>query len=877
MSTVTISIKDIFGAGQVCDVVFEPQNTPFIQGTSLIPTATKKVTTNDTGAASTTLEPGTYLVSFSGIAQNTDQFVIGVPNDNSTYTLTSLINAGTTVPNPPAAFLQVANNLSDVEDAATALSNLGGVNSGQAASAAPVQSVAGRTGDVALTKTDVGLQNVANVDTTNASNISSGTLSAARGGAGTVSGLLKANGSGAVSAATAGTDYVTPTGDGSGLTNLNANNLTSGTVSISRLPVTALRSGSVKFASQLGCALNTNLDSGGGTDDTSILQSALDVMRTGGGGKLVIDGPALVSTLKPGSNTTIEFLPGAGLFQIAGTSRAVIHNYNQSGSTRTDSNIAIIGPGIINQNRSAQTNAIVDWVVGVDLNGVAGYAAMRDFTIRNSVKFATRFTNCENIISSGITATQDSLQIECDGVHVNGPFEHCLVENATVVNVNDDGIGINTDETYEDGNSYAYVSYGGGKTVVVRNITLVNTNQGVRILNQVARLESVTVDGVYGSIGSYAVNAQITFGKGAGNIGSIILNNIDVRIRDAGNLYDNSNSEPVPYWNTVCVDLKADQVHLGKINGQFSDGRPIVYLGTGADIKVLSVDQALTNSSSTLVENHGSVETLLLSNFSTKGTAVDTSSGSISNFARSAGASGTLLAGTISNSGELITLSESPTLLSNWQFEESTASTTIADSTGSGNTLAATNFVSTTGKINNGADMDGSSSYFESTLDLSGDRDFTIAGWFNVSDYSSPRVIFAQQGDTGIQGQAYQVFINSDGTIHCQIHHAATTDDNTSSAVLSSGTWQFVCLRHDHSVKTMYLTIDGTTDTFTYTDTVDNCTQHLRVGCNGDSSGGSPAYFFLGQLDEFSVWNYKIDDTTMASVYNSGSGKQPPF
>lgn len=43
-----------------------------------------------------------------------------------------------------------------------------------------VSSVAGKTGVVTLTKSDVGLGNVANVDTTNADNITSGTLAAAR-------------------------------------------------------------------------------------------------------------------------------------------------------------------------------------------------------------------------------------------------------------------------------------------------------------------------------------------------------------------------------------------------------------------------------------------------------------------------------------------------------------------------------------------------------------------------------------------------------------------------------------------------------------------------------------------------------------------------
>jgi len=56
-----------------------------------------------------------------------------------------------------------------------------------------------------------------------ASDLSAGTLAAARGGAGTVNGILKADGAGLVSAASAGTDYVVPAGNVATATALAAN------------------------------------------------------------------------------------------------------------------------------------------------------------------------------------------------------------------------------------------------------------------------------------------------------------------------------------------------------------------------------------------------------------------------------------------------------------------------------------------------------------------------------------------------------------------------------------------------------------------------------------------------------------------------------
>lgn len=54
----------------------------------------------------------------------------------------------------------------------------------------------------------------------NASQLSTGTVSADRGGAGAVSGLLKADGDGVVSPAVAGIDFLSPTGSGADLTNI---------------------------------------------------------------------------------------------------------------------------------------------------------------------------------------------------------------------------------------------------------------------------------------------------------------------------------------------------------------------------------------------------------------------------------------------------------------------------------------------------------------------------------------------------------------------------------------------------------------------------------------------------------------------------------
>ena len=98
-----------------------------------------------------------------------------------------------------SGFLQTTNNLSDLGNAATARTNLG---LGTAATTASTDYATAAQGALA----DSALQSYTETDPI----------------VGAVSGIVKANGAGTISAAVADTDYLTPTGDGSGLTGIAA-------------------------------------------------------------------------------------------------------------------------------------------------------------------------------------------------------------------------------------------------------------------------------------------------------------------------------------------------------------------------------------------------------------------------------------------------------------------------------------------------------------------------------------------------------------------------------------------------------------------------------------------------------------------------------
>jgi len=81
----------------------------------------------------------------------------------------------------------------------------------------------------------------------------------------------------------------------------------------------------VIYASQTDAKLDSNVLTGGGTDDTLILQKVLDLALEYGGIHLIMDGAALITGLVLHSNTTIECLNKECGFYLADGSKLSPH------------------------------------------------------------------------------------------------------------------------------------------------------------------------------------------------------------------------------------------------------------------------------------------------------------------------------------------------------------------------------------------------------------------------------------------------------------------------------------------------------------------------------------------------------------------------
>lgn len=286
-------------------------------------------------------------------------------------------------------------------------------------------------------------------------------------------------------------------------------------------------------------ALDSNVFTGGGTDDTAALQAALDEALICGGVRLIMDGAALVRGLKLHSNTTIECLtPDCGFYLADNSNCAVVTNDHWDVYSLNTRNITLIG-GTYNNNCLHQEHDVPleadeqiakwmevfegnHWIYGMEFYGVENLT-VRDLIIRNQRTFAFMlggFRRCtiENVWLDLPDRIYGNNQ---DGFHFWGPGEFLTVRNVGGC-VGDDFMNLGPDE-HDLRSSIT--------DVLVDGVFLDDAYQAIRLLSRgKGRLDRVTirnVTGGYHGLGFYINNWYTD--ELYGDFGNIKFENIDLR------------------------------------------------------------------------------------------------------------------------------------------------------------------------------------------------------------------------------------------------------------------------------------------------------------------------------------------------------------
>lgn len=327
---------------------------------------------------------------------------------------------------------------------------------------------------------------------------------------------------------------------------------------ITSLSVSKL-AGGVVFASST-CALDSSIDTGGGTDDSAALQALINTL--GVGGTLILDGVARISAVNTvagegGQSTALKLpsdfkligaWPGCGLFLTAGSNCLMLGNDITGNHSFTGKNY-VVEDLILNGNRDNQsryergvTNAAessVNWVHGIWFGGFDGLR-LRNVTMRNARCFAFVLSNGRNFFIENCLSTWDTLSgtSNNDGLHLWGTLDRGYVTNHQVINNDDDALGFNTNESQGEyilgpGVSTAPAPYGysrfestGGSqsNISVKNYHIAGA-KGVRILTLsedsypgmaaagACTLDNISLQNITGPISvSAMISVEVTIG-----------------------------------------------------------------------------------------------------------------------------------------------------------------------------------------------------------------------------------------------------------------------------------------------------------------------------------------------------------------------------
>ena len=211
-------------------------------------------------------------------------------------------------------------------------------------------------------------------------------------------------------------------------------------------------------------------------------------------------------------------------------------------------------------------------------------------------------------------------------------------------------------------------------------------------------------------------------------------------------------------------------------------------------------------------------------------------------------------------------------LVSYWKFDE--ASGTAYDSHGSNDLTNVNTCTFGTGKLNNGADLERSSSQWFSIADASQTGlDFSTALSFSLwyKPESLPAVMGCLLGKRGSGAESYY-FAHITGGLRLSVDGTGggtSFDDLVVTTTITNGTWYHLVVTWDGATKTAKFYKDGTQvggdQVGTNVSSIYNGTAAFKNGI--DASG----YSMDGMIDETGVWSRVLTGAEITSLYNSGT------
>lgn len=220
-------------------------------------------------------------------------------------------------------------------------------------------------------------------------------------------------------------------------------------------------------------------------------------------------------------------------------------------------------------------------------------------------------------------------------------------------------------------------------------------------------------------------------------------------------------------------------------------------------------------------------------------------------------------------------------IVSYWKLDE--ASGNAADSVGS-NTLTNNSVTYGTGKINNGADFEGSSANqslsitdaSQSGLDITSDISFSF--WWKPESVGAAEQYMVSKFPAAAGNYSYRLGYDGSGNINLTISNDGTSVENlyVSLGTINAGTWYHLVTTWKASTKTATHYKNGSS-LGTAVGAMGSIHNGNTAFMLGNYSGSSANQGVDGFLDEVGIWNKVLTSDEVTELYNGGSGFSYPF